>query len=182
MLVACVVSRQIVKQSTGTVYRYARWEGKHGGTEIHTCKTMYRLMWWFGKNKYDLSFLCPGWSGVQFDWQNGQVRLEYRIRFVTNYLAFLAGGVAWGTRCPHHDCELTSCYHDVFLTWGHYHNNIVLFYHDSPITRSHFMDPTDRAIKGLYCIIADIWFPNLAMCAIAKIGGCTRIVQVRQTS
>ena len=26
-----------------------------------------------------------------------------------------------------------------------------LFYHDSPITRSHFMDPTDRAIKGFYC-------------------------------
>ena len=133
-------------------------------------------------SKYDLSFLCPGWSGVQFDWQNGQVRLEYRIRFVTNYLAFLASGVARGTRCPHHDCELTSCYHDAFLTWGHYHNNIVLFYHDSPITRSHFMDLTDRAKKGLYCTIADIWFPNLTMCAIAKIGGCTRIVQVRQTS
>ena len=38
-LLACVVSRQIVKQSTGIVYRYAWREGKHGGTEIHTCKT-----------------------------------------------------------------------------------------------------------------------------------------------
>ena len=31
-LMACVVFRQIVKQSTGTVYCYVRWEGKHGGT------------------------------------------------------------------------------------------------------------------------------------------------------
>ena len=81
-LVACVVSRQNVKQSTGIVYRYAWWEGKHGGTEIHMCKTktfavIRCLRWWFGKNKYDLSFICPGFSGVQFPWQNGQVRLEY---------------------------------------------------------------------------------------------------------
>ena len=40
MLVACMVSRQILKQSIGTVYCYARWEGKHGGMEIHTRKTM----------------------------------------------------------------------------------------------------------------------------------------------
>ena len=39
MLVACAVSRQTVKQSTGIVYHYARWEGKHGSTEIHTRKT-----------------------------------------------------------------------------------------------------------------------------------------------
>ena len=63
-----------------------------------------------------------------------------------NYVAFLAGG----TRRPHHDSELTSCYHEAFLTWGHNHD-IVLFYHDSPIAQSHFMDPTDRAIKGFYC-------------------------------
>ena len=68
-----------------------------------------------------------------------------------NYVAFLAGELAPGTRRPHHDSELISCYHDAFLPWGHYHNNIVLFYHHSPITRSHFMDPTDRAIKGFYC-------------------------------
>ena len=67
-----------------------------------------------------------------------------------NYVAFLAGG----TRRPHHDSELISCYHEAFLTWGHNHNDIVLFYHDSPITRSHFMDPTDRAIKGFYCIVS----------------------------
>ena len=70
-----------------------------------------------------------------------------------NYVAFLAGELAPGTRHPHNDSESSSCYHDAFLPWGHYHNNIVLFYHDSPITRSHFMDPTDRAIKGFYCIM-----------------------------
>ena len=68
--------------------------------------------------------------------------------------------MAPGTSCPHHDSELASCYHDAFLPWGHYHNNIVLFYHDSPVTRSYFMDPTDRAIKGFYCItisMIQIW-------------------------
>ena len=69
-----------------------------------------------------------------------------------NYVAFLTGEMASGTRHPHHDSELISWYHDAFLPWDHYLNNIVLFAHDSPITRSHFMDPTDRAIKGFYCI------------------------------
>ena len=76
---------------------------------------------------------------------------KYDCHTFRNYVAFLHGRMAPGTRRPHHDSELISCYHDAFLTWGHYHNNIVLFYHDSPITRSHFMDPTDRAIKGFYC-------------------------------
>ena len=68
-----------------------------------------------------------------------------------NYIAFTAGEMVPGTRRPHHDNKLTSWYHDAFVPWDHYHNNIVLFYHDSPLTRSHFMDPTDRAIKGFYC-------------------------------
>ena len=78
---------------------------------------------------------------------------KYDWNTFRNYVAFLARGVAPGTRRPHHDSELILCYHEAFRTWGHYHNNIVLFYHDSPITRWHFMDPTDRAIKGFYCIL-----------------------------
>ena len=70
--------------------------------------------------------------------------------------------MAPGTRRPHHDSELISCCHDAFRTWGHYHNNIGLFYHDSPITRSHFMDPTNRAIKGFYCTSCRV------MCAIMQ--------------
>ena len=81
---------------------------------------------------------------------------KYDWNTFRNYVAFLAGGVAPGTRRPHQDSELILCYHEAFRTWGHYHNNIVLFYHDSPITRSHFMDPTDRAIKGFYCMCSDI--------------------------
>ena len=77
--------------------------------------------------------------------------VKYEWNTFRNYVAFLAGDMAPKTRCPHHDSELISGYHDAFLPWGHYHNNIVLFYHDSPTTRSHFMDPTDRAIKGFYC-------------------------------
>ena len=81
------------------------------------------------------------------------IYLPTKVRFILEtwrYVAFL-GELAPGTRHPHHDGELTSCYHDTFLPWDLYHNNIVLFNHDSPITRSHFMDPTDRAIKGFYC-------------------------------
>ena len=76
---------------------------------------------------------------------------KYDWNTFRNYVAFLAGEMASGTTHPHHDSEWISWYHDAFLPWDHYLNNIVLFYHDSPITRSHFMDPTDRAIKGFYC-------------------------------
>ena len=86
---------------------------------------------------------------------------KYDWNTFRNYVAFLAGELAPGTRHPHHDSEWSSCYHDAFLPWGHYHNNIVLFYHDSPITRSHFMDPTDHAIKGFYCTYP---CPKLAAC------------------
>ena len=72
---------------------------------------------------------------------------KYDWNTFRNFVAFLAGKLAPGTRRPHHNSELSLCYHDAFLPWGHYHNNIVLFYHNSPITRSHFMDPTDRAIN-----------------------------------
>ena len=94
-------------------------------------------------------FYAPGY--VEYSSIDKMAKYEWNM--FRNCVAFLAGGVAPGTRRPHHDSELTSCYHDAFLTWGHYHNNIVLFYHDSPITRSHFMDPTDRAMKGFYCIL-----------------------------
>ena len=86
---------------------------------------------------------------------------KYDWNTFCNYVEFLAGEMASGTVHPnhdseliswYHDSELISWYHDAFLPWDHYLNNIVLFYHDSPITRSHFMDPTDRAIKGFYCI------------------------------
>ena len=56
---------------------------------------------------------------------------KYDCNTFRNYVAFLAGRMAPGTRRLHHDSELISSY--------------------SPITRSHFMDPTDRAIKGFYC-------------------------------
>ena len=59
--------------------------------------------------------------------------VEYDWNTFRNYIAFLAGRVAPGTRRPHHNSELISCYHEAFRTWGHYHNNIVLFYHDSPM-------------------------------------------------
>ena len=76
---------------------------------------------------------------------------KYDWNMFRNYVAFLADEMASGTMHPHHDSELISWYHDAFLPWDHSLNNIMLFYHDSPITRSHFMDPTDRAIKGFYC-------------------------------
>ena len=81
---------------------------------------------------------------------------KYDWNTFRNYAAFLTSENAPVTRRLHHDSELTPCYHDAFLPWGHYHNNIVLFYHNSPITRMHFMDPTDRAIKSFYCSNRDL--------------------------
>ena len=113
-----------------------------------TCAKLRRLRRWFGKNKYDLSFLYTGLS----EYSSIDKMAKYDCNTFRNYVVFLPGRMAPGIRRPHHDSELISCYHDAVLTWGHYHNNIVLFYHDSPITRSHFMDPIDRAIRGFYCI------------------------------
>ena len=84
---------------------------------------------------------------------------KYNWNTFRNYVAFLAGEMAPGTRRPHHDSELTSSYHEAFLPWGHYHN-IVLFYHDSPITGSHLMEATDRAIKGFMCIYSNPCFTH----------------------
>ena len=106
-------------------------------------------------------FYAPG----QLEYSSIDKMAKYDWSTFRNYVAFLAGELAPGTRHPHHDSESSSCYHDAFLPWGHYHNNIVLFYHDSPITRSHFMDPTDRAIKGFYCtfhILLETIFPYLS--------------------
>ena len=100
-------------------------------------------------------FYAPG----QLEYSSIDKMAKYDWSMFRNYVAFLAGELAPGTRHPHHDSESSLCYHDAFLPWGHYHNNIVLFYHDSPIARSHFMDPTDRAIRGvllyLQCIQDD---------------------------
>ena len=41
---------------------------------------------------------------------------KYDWNTFRNYVAFLAGRMAPGTRRPHHDSELISCYHDTFLT------------------------------------------------------------------
>ena len=102
----------------------------------------------FGKSKYDLSFLCPD----KLEYSSIDKMAKYDWNTFRNYVAFLAGEMASWTMHPHHDSELISWYHDAFLPWDHYLNNIALSYHDSPITRSHFMDPTDRTIRGFYCI------------------------------
>ena len=140
------VSRENVAQNT---HRQSAYGMENMAARRSTRAKLRRLQRWFGKNKYDLSFLSPCY--VEYSSINKMAKYDWNT--FRNYVAFLAGGVAPGTRRPHHDSELISCYHDAFRTWGNYHNNIVLFYHDSPITRSHFMDPTDRAIKGFYCML-----------------------------
>ena len=55
---------------------------------------------------------------------------KYDWNTFRNYVAFLAGEMApeQGTHITtDHDSELISCYHDAFLPWDHYRNNIVLF-------------------------------------------------------
>ena len=147
-LVACMLSRQIVKQSTGTVTMgWKTW--RHGDPHAQNYAVCSDDL---ARINMIYHFYAPGY--VEYSLINKMAKYDWNT--FLNYVAFLAGAVAPGTRCPHHDSELISCYHDAFRTWGHYHNNIVLFYHDSPITRSHFMDPTDRAIKGFYCTAVSV--------------------------
>ena len=121
--------------------------------------TMGRKTWWHGvpheqncgDNLAKINMIYHFYAPGQLEYSSIDKMAKYDWSTFRNYVAFLAGELAPGTRHPHHDSESSLCYHDAFLPWGHYHNNIVLFYHDSPITRSHFMDPTDRAIKGFYC-------------------------------
>ena len=105
-----------------------------------------------GDNLAKINMIYHFYALGQLEYSSIDKMAKYDWNTFCNYVAFLAVELAPGTRQPHHDSESSSYYHDAFLPWGHYHNNIVLFYHDSPITRSHFMDPTDRAIKGFYCI------------------------------
>ena len=87
-LVACVGTRQIVKQSIGTVYRYARWEGKHGGTEIHTRKTMpFVAMIWQEQIWFIISMHQVKWSTVRLTkWPS-----TIAIRFVITLHSFMVG-------------------------------------------------------------------------------------------
>ena len=145
-LPACFLDR--LWNSLPELYTHAHSGMENMAARRSTRAKLRRLQRWFGTNKYDLSFLCPGLCGVQFDQQNGPSTIG--IRFVTTLHSLPVG---WLQEQGAHITAVSwfSCYHDAFRTWGHYHNNIVLFYHDSPITRSHFMDPTNRAIKGFYC-------------------------------
>ena len=82
---------------------------------------LHRLQRWFGK-KYH--FYAPCY--VEYSSINKMAKYDWNT--FRNYVAFLAGGVAPGTRHPHHDSELISCYHDAFRTWGHYQYLIISWY------------------------------------------------------
>ena len=62
-------------------------------------------------------FYAPG----QLEYSSIDKMSKYDWSTFRNYVAFLAGQLAPGTRHPHHDSESSSCYHDAFLSWGHYH-------------------------------------------------------------
>ena len=56
-------------------------------------------------------FYAPG----QLEYSLIDKMAKYDWRTFRNYVAFLAGELAPGTRHPHHDSESSSCYHDAFL-------------------------------------------------------------------
>ena len=102
-------------------------------------RTMGRKTWWHGDphaQNYticsdDLArinmiyhFYTPGY--VEYSSIDKMAKCDWNS--FRSYVAFLAGGMAPGTRSPHHDSESTSCYHDAFLTWGHSCYKGVLLY------------------------------------------------------
>ena len=152
MFVGPCLNGRFGKRDRETVYRncqalctMGRKTWRHGVPHEQNCAVC-------GDNLAKINIIYHFYAPGQLEYSSIDKMAKYDWSTFRNYVAFLAGELAPGTRHPHHDSESSSCYHDAFLPWGHYHNNIVLFYHDSPITRSHFMDPTDRAIKGFYCI------------------------------
>ena len=56
-------------------------------------------------------FYAPG----QLEYSSIDKMAKYDWSTFRNYVAFLAGELAPGTRHPHHDSESSSCYHDAFL-------------------------------------------------------------------
>ena len=137
--------RETVYRNCQALCTMGRKTWRHGIPQEQNCAVC-------GDNLAKINMIYHFYAPGQLEYSLIDKTAKYDWSTFRNYVAFLAGELAPGTRHPHHDSESSSCYHDVFLPWGHYHKNIVLFYHDSPITRSHFMDPTDRAIKGFYCM------------------------------
>ena len=140
--------RETVYRNCQALCTMGRKTWRHGVPHEQNCAIC-------GDNLAKINMIYHFYAPGQLEYSSIDKMAKYDRSTFHNYVAFLAGELAPGTRHPHHDSESSSCYHDAFLPWGHYHNNIVLFYHDSPITRSHFMDPTDRAIKGFYCTDID---------------------------
>ena len=146
------------KTDRETVYRYCqplctmgRKTWRQGVPHEQNCAVC-------GDNLAKINMIYHFYAPGQLEYSSIDKMAKYDWSTFRNYVAFLAGELAPGTRHPHHISESSSCYHDAFQPWGQYHNNIVLFYHDSPITRSHFMDPTDRAIKEFYCNFISLIF------------------------
>ena len=137
--------RETVYRNCQALCTMGRKTWRHGVSHEQNCVC--------GDNLAKINMIYHFYAPGQLEYSSIDKMAKYDWSTFLNYVAFLAGELAPWTRHPHHDSESSSCYHDAFLPSGHYHNNIVLFYHDSPLTRSHFMDPTDRAIKGFYCII-----------------------------
>ena len=146
--------RETVYRNCQALCTMGRKTWRHGVPHEQNCAVC-------GDNLAKINMIYHFYAPGQLEYSSIDKMAKYDWSTFRNYVAFLAGELAPRTRHPHHDSESSSCYHDAFLPWGHYHNNIVLFYHDSPITRSHFMDPTDRAIKGFYCIYILCHSPTL---------------------
>ena len=112
-LVACVVSRQIVKHSTGTVYpdpcTMGRKTWRHGDPRAQNYAFCSDDL---ARINMIYHFYAPG----DVEYSSIDKMAKYDWNTFRNYVAFLAGGMAPGTRRPHQDSELTSCYHDAFLT------------------------------------------------------------------
>ena len=144
--------RETVYRNCQALCTMGRKTWRHGVPHKQNCAVC-------GDNLAKINMIYHFYAPGQLEYSS--IDKKYDWSTFRNYVAFLAGELAPGTRHPHHDSESSWCYHDAFLPWGHYHNNIVLFYHNSPITPLHFMDPTDRAIKGFYCtcflVTIDSW-------------------------
>ena len=124
-LVACMVSGQIVKQSIGTVYRYARWEGKHGGTEIHMRKTTpFAAMIWQEYIWFIISMHRVKWSTVRLTKWPSTIAIRFVITLHSLPVGWLQGQGAHITTVSWFRVILKRFWHEVTSVAYRYRKSI----------------------------------------------------------
>ena len=88
----------------------------------------------FGDILAKLHMICHSYMPEELEYSSIDKMVKYDRNMFCNYIAFLASDQG-ETRCPQHVSE----WHEKFVPWDHYHNEIILFDHNSCISWTSLM-------------------------------------------